>query len=588
MKPVLYLTPLSLVEPLRVHSIAVRDGWGRWQRQIEPGHLGHDEDTTMTFEGDSIYLQPKTKNRPARLVVSLPEEPQSLTLSGHRGYRIYLGLVFLGGFLILQTTGRLLSIKTSAKEEAIDYERELITGRWDRLLRPEWILLMVGLPFGVVLSVLTPPFQSPDEFNHFFRSFEVSEGRLHPEVLDGVVGGELPADLRHFADSWRGLAFRKDERIQWSEVRRQAAETWSKEPREFFDLTETNHVSFLAYTPQAIGIAGARWSGGSLLTQMQVGRLVNLGVTLALFFLALRLMPILRWSMLAVCLIPTGIFLYGTLSYDALTNALAFLFLAMVLRLRSLASGSQNSLGWGLGVGALFLGLFSIKFSYFLLFALIVLVPPSVFRSAGEAWRFFLSAIGLFGLGSGLWFLFLMGAPTGEWGKEIDRILKVAFCVNQPDVYLVILGDTLAMHWSSMLADMVGLFGWIDTELPPVYRWLWLGGLVAAWLADSWDKKQSRLYLSLLDRALLLAVIAGTIWLIFLIFFCTWNSPGERTIQGFQGRYLIPVVPLLLVAFHYQEKPFSRGFVVSRIMAVGLLAVALFGAAEALSFRFWE
>jgi hypothetical protein len=32
--------------------------------------------------------------------------------------------------------------------------------------------------FGVLVLILTPPFQAPDEFNHFFRAYLISEGRL--------------------------------------------------------------------------------------------------------------------------------------------------------------------------------------------------------------------------------------------------------------------------------------------------------------------------------------------------------------------------------------------------------------------------
>ncbi|MCK6693665.1 MAG: DUF2142 domain-containing protein, partial [Thermoanaerobaculia bacterium] len=63
-------------------------------------------------------------------------------------------------------------------------------------ITPVRFFVPLSLFFGAILVFITPPFQSPDEYNHFFRAFQVSKGRFYPETLHhNRLGGYLPASL---------------------------------------------------------------------------------------------------------------------------------------------------------------------------------------------------------------------------------------------------------------------------------------------------------------------------------------------------------------------------------------------------------
>jgi len=54
--------------------------------------------------------------------------------------------------------------------------------------------------FALAYSFITAPFRGADEFNHFFRAYHVSTGRiLAHRAAYGVIGGELPASLLNLA-----------------------------------------------------------------------------------------------------------------------------------------------------------------------------------------------------------------------------------------------------------------------------------------------------------------------------------------------------------------------------------------------------
>ena len=48
-------------------------------------------------------------------------------------------------------------------------------------LRPDRVLLWCGLVLGGSLVFLTPPFATPDEFQHFERAYQISEGGWYPQ-----------------------------------------------------------------------------------------------------------------------------------------------------------------------------------------------------------------------------------------------------------------------------------------------------------------------------------------------------------------------------------------------------------------------
>src|SRR6476619_4621123 len=51
-------------------------------------------------------------------------------------------------------------------------------------------------PFALAYSGITAPFRGADEYNHFFRAYHVSIGRMTAHhAAFGVVGEELPASL---------------------------------------------------------------------------------------------------------------------------------------------------------------------------------------------------------------------------------------------------------------------------------------------------------------------------------------------------------------------------------------------------------
>jgi len=62
-------------------------------------------------------------------------------------------------------------------------------------LRPAVICFLLGLLGALPLVVLTPPFQVPDESQHFLRAYQLSELRMRAIVQGGETKAMLPSSL---------------------------------------------------------------------------------------------------------------------------------------------------------------------------------------------------------------------------------------------------------------------------------------------------------------------------------------------------------------------------------------------------------
>ena len=58
--------------------------------------------------------------------------------------------------------------------------------------KPHQFFVVTGVFFGLAMIFITPPFQVPDEINHWYRAYQISTGQLLAEMQDNRLGGHLP------------------------------------------------------------------------------------------------------------------------------------------------------------------------------------------------------------------------------------------------------------------------------------------------------------------------------------------------------------------------------------------------------------
>jgi len=91
----------------------------------------------------------------------------------------------------------------------------------------------------------------------------------------------------------------------------------------------------------------------------------------------------------------------------------------------------------------------------------------------------------------------------------------------------------------------VGVLGWLDTYLPD---WLLSAYALLLLLVAAFDGHVG-LRLGLARRAWVSAIGVGGLFGVSLSLYCLWSAVGSPELDSIQGRYFIPLAPVLLLIF---------------------------------------
>jgi uncharacterized membrane protein len=433
-----------------------------------------------------------------------------------------------------------------ATQKAADYR----TG-WNALsIRPEWLFVALALPAGLFLALRTGPFQAPDEINHFLRAFQLSEGTVMPERVhsDGstdLVGGTLPLSLFNACEPFAAIRFNPSVKVDTTVTGTLLNTPFSYEPRVFMGFNNTATYSPVPYVPQVIGIWVGRITGFSALRMMYAGRLVNLLCWVMLIALAIRITPVFKWVLVLVGLMPMAIFLAASLSADVMINGLAILFAAMVLR-HALAQEAAVTLTGKVWFVVLCVLLATLRQGVYIPLVFMLLFIPSGNLGGWNRKVVFLSVVLVSAIAAAAtWAYLIRGFHITI--ERTDPAGQLAFITAHPWEYAKVLLRTLKEDGSIYLREVVGVLGWLDTELP---RWIYLSYLPLLASAALLDAGEGR-PMKRMEKALIAAICLVVVLTIVTAEYITWTAMGGTLIAGLQGRYVIPlVVPMLLLLYN--------------------------------------
>lgn len=307
----------------------------------------------------------------------------------------------------------------------------------------------------------------------------------------------------------------------------------------------SNQYFPIAYLPQGLGLALGMHGGHSPYECWQMARQTNLIMFLILFSLAIALTPRAKFLVVLVGALPQVAFISSSLMADATYIGVSACFVGMLLHL---ADKKSSARWWELtALIALIVLLFFCKVVY-VLEALLVLVLPS----AVVSWKRKGLVVGL---------SVLLGVvPYVLWHNRFGGMLarvnvadNIGFMIHYPvRVLKIILWNVLQLPQtlgdvpaSSSVAVAAMALGWV---------------LVMA-RTSRIDRPDSMLGWLSAYRYSIVAVVAALLatMLIYLSLMVTWMNmpklPLTGEIEGFQGRYLLPLLPLLLCSTAVSSVP---------------------------------
>ncbi|WP_088182731.1 DUF2142 domain-containing protein [Sphingobium sp. Z007] len=463
-------------------------------------------------------------------------------------------------------------------------ERSRFTDAADMLFTAPWtpierLLLAAVCIATVFFCIVTPPFQAPDENQHYMKALALAQGHVLTQQRGEAIGVALPrAALDIHAVDFPTDVPPTVRRFDRAQIADSASADAGRPGMAFADFPNVASYAPSLYAPGAIGLMLGRALDRSWIDAFYIGRLVNALTGLALLIAALRLLPFGRNALLATALLPTFAYQTGSLSPDSVINGLGFLGLALALRTGFMGVAPARSAALLLIVPLLAL----CKGVYLPIMAAGLRWPQNRrdLRTGLILGAMALGAIVFIGWmhysGGSQALYHIQSRKTGETMMTAPLRDQLAILLNDPVGYARILVSSVVERAPVYALQIVGRFGWNAILLPVVAYPLGLL-MLGAGVANG-----SGARFGIGQRLWWLAVAGGVALLIETAMYLTGTPLGADYIQGTQGRYFLPILPLVLIALSPESA--VRG--AQRIFAAAAIALLLIAAATVFD-SFW-
>lgn len=450
---------------------------------------------------------------------------------------------------------------------------------------PHKIFLLLALIFGLLFVFRMPPLIGTDEFTHFPRVYQIQQGSLWEQKLpDRQYGGYLPANINSMVNDFRDLS-RKGSSQSYNDQRDQLELKYGSlhQPGQQLQAAEfTSTVTYppWAYIPSVVGVRLARALALPLTWYVYLGRICTLLVWVGLSWWAIKLLPKGKWFLVTVALLPTSLTQAATIGADGLVNGLSWLIVALVLSTLAKSETISRRRLLVLSAASLWLGV--IKDGYWLLAALPLVLPLNRFASRSQAYLWKLGMAITLGT-TGLLFAVRTShianttVLTPRLGEHINSREQMHYATHH---LLLFVGRVLIQPFTKNYDTVYqGIVGIVTNRLIylsiPIMGLLFAALFMTVWHTDATPSlKEHTKQL----RVAAFIIILGTYILLALAFYLGNTAVGSPTVFGMYGRYLLPLLPVLII-FPLTgdnvgtEKPFVAG-VSSLIITIGLASTA--------------
>lgn len=445
----------------------------------------------------------------------------------------------------------------------------------------EQIFAAAGLSLGLMFLFVLPPLSAPDEVSHYISAYQLSshimgktanaaDGRVlirardsFIEDLDGVMaadgsgvkdqGDVQPRDRAakpHDAASGPRKSVVLGQELTEGTYRsiHDRALNPGNEEGTWISYQPPVRTTPLAYVPQALGLTLARITGLGGLGLLYMGRLFNLLFFTAMGCLTIRKMPFGKAVAAGVYLLPMTLHLAASFSYDVMIISLSGYFAAVCLHL---AYKARRVRVRDVVILALVIGVMGpCKMVYGMIAGFCLLIPVKKF-GGWKKWTAGAVAV----LGSFAASMVLVNSRTVAmyteasqgyipWAGEAGYTF--AQLIHNPLLVFRMCYNTLAYQGETLFSGMMGAaLGNMDPVLNTPF--VVILGLTAVLLLLALKKPGEELAMSMGNRA----------WIWFLSFLClgalmfsmllAWTPVSSRVIEGVQGRYLLPLLPMFLL-----------------------------------------
>ena len=390
-----------------------------------------------------------------------------------------------------------------------------------------------------------PSLKNPDEIMHWYKIYDISQGNIMPNTVEGIPIGQMPGglelDIGQLDINYTNIG---------SMYQKQVDET---EKGFFINLSTTSVYNPMVYAPQVVGTVIADIFSDRPLIMMYSARIFNLLFSLAILYTAVKIIPFGKRIMILLTAIPVAAASFASMSPDAITIAISYLLIAYVLKVLY-EKDKKIERKDKIIISILSIVIALCKIVYLPLAGLILLLPKDKYKNRKEQIITNITVMGLAILANLVWLgissQYLVNFKGGAPAIQVQDIL------TNPLEYLQTMLVTINVYIRQYINELfgVGVGADLHLELYSLLPMIIFGLYIFETISDNGMKKQFNLYQKIIIGLIALA----TIGLIFTSLYVQWTPINHIYVSGVQGRYFLPILPIISFLIGNSDKIKSK------------------------------
>ncbi|MDY3706257.1 DUF2142 domain-containing protein [Vagococcus lutrae] len=413
-------------------------------------------------------------------------------------------------------------------------------------LKTAQLTFVTILIFGTLFSFLTPPHHTWDEYQHLIKSYNVAQGNWFMTNEDIV---SYPKGL-DYLDFYSDMEYQSKE--EFVDVL-QRFETYKTGNHEELILTSTAVGNlFISYIFSAIGMKLAILLNLPIIYLLWFGRIANLIFYAVISHISINKIPHSKNLLGLYAALPTNIFIAASLCADV--TAMGFLIYGVATLFYIIDKKKQLSsvdIGWLL---VAFSFVTYAKLTYAPFFLLMFLLTRESFSSKKQFYITRILTIITMAATAISAVLYNKQFGLNQWVKEgVDFDAQVSFVLTHPFQYLKIVLDFFLTNISGLVTNMLTMFAYLG----PVKEIMSTVILLSIFFLIIVDKKNenTEVYSEISTFGTISGYISvlGALGLSLTALYVDFTPVRSQTIEGFQGRYLLPILFPLLFLYRFPK-----------------------------------
>lgn len=391
-------------------------------------------------------------------------------------------------------------------------------------LNIEKIFLVVAISFCTLLCIAMPITKGHDESIHGFRIYEYANGKI---VSDGKnVNLQL------------GVIEALKDKPLYTSLFEQPKDNYNVNTEKVNMESRIASYSPITYLPEIVGVFIGKIITNNALIQLYIARICNMILCITIIYYAIKIIPFGKNMIFLISLIPIAIEGYATLSADGITLASSILFISFVLKLsydtKDKISNKQIVI---LTLLSILVAINKTVYLPIILFALII--PKEKFKN-----NKYMQIFAIFLISTLIDFSwYFLGTKSNIQGQGSEAL---QFILMNPIKYIGKICYTLSVRCQIYIEEVFGGYlEWNENVKICVFPIILL---ITSILIVKKGEKETFKFNSW-QKILCIVIVLSVIFAIFTAMFLGWARLEKEYIEGVQGRYLLPILPIILILF---------------------------------------